>query len=212
MQPLPQRTDDAPWLLSSVLRRDERAWRELMRRYRGLLFSCIQRGAARRGFPLSHADADEIFCELCLTLLRNDMRKLRAFDPGRGACLGTWLGLLAIHATYDYLRTFDRHGHGPGVPLDEAPEPAASQPSALDSLLVKEQCERLLAFLEERFSEHERHFVDLYYGEGLEPAEIAGRLRISMATVYSKKHKLQAKLQALATGEGERRPTQLQAA
>mgnify|MGYP001612655157 CR=1 FL=1 len=40
----------------------------------------------------------------------------------------------------------------------------------------------------------EREFAALYYAEGLEPEEIAQRMRISVKTVYSKKHKVEAKL------------------
>ena len=67
----------------------------------------------------------------------NDMRKLRAYDPARGAKLGSWLGLLAINTAYDYLRQTSRR------PLldriDGSPERAGDGPSALDDLLEKER-------------------------------------------------------------------------
>ena len=41
---------------------------------------------------LSNEDVNEIFGDMCFNLLRDDMRKLRAYDPTRGAKLGSWLG------------------------------------------------------------------------------------------------------------------------
>ncbi|HEX4459473.1 MAG TPA: ECF-type sigma factor, partial [Polyangia bacterium] len=48
------------------------------------------------------------------------------------------------------------------------------------------------------FSERDRRFVELYYGAGLLPEEVATAMNISVKTVYSKKNKLRSKLLALA--------------
>jgi DNA-directed RNA polymerase specialized sigma24 family protein len=36
------------------------------------------------------------------------MHKVRAFDPERGNRFSSWMGLLAINASYDFLRTLKR--------------------------------------------------------------------------------------------------------
>src|SRR5262249_15639183 len=124
--------EDGP-LLASVLGHDERAWRELIRRFRALIFRCITKVAGRYDAVLSNEDANEIFSDVCVNLLRDDMRKLRAYDPERGSKLGSWLGLLAINTAYDYLRATTRR---PILDkLEGAPERAAPDPSALDELL-----------------------------------------------------------------------------
>ena len=53
-------------------------------------------------------DVREIYAMLCVQLLANDKRKLRSFEPGRGNKLGSWIGMLAIHTAYDFLRTIKR--------------------------------------------------------------------------------------------------------
>ena len=185
---------DGP-LLEMVLVRDQIAWRELMRRYRALIFRCITRVAAKYNAVLSNEDANEIFGDMCFNLLRDDMRKLRAYDPTRGAKLGSWLGLLAINTAYDYLRQTSRR---PMLDrLDGAPDRAGDGPSALDDLLQKERWGYLNALLAD-FSERDRRFVELYYGAGLLPEEVAAAMNISVKTVYSKKNKLRTKLLALA--------------
>src|SRR5262245_5573913 len=98
--------DDA--LLQLVLERDPNAWRELLRRFRHHIFACIEQIASRYSRVLAREDLQEIYSDLWVNLLHDDMRRLRAFDPTRGAKLGTWLGLLAIHTTYDFLRRSQR--------------------------------------------------------------------------------------------------------
>ena len=185
---------DGP-LLESVLAKDQLAWRELMRRYRALIFRCITRVAAKYDAVLSNEDANEIFGDMCFNLLRDNMRKLRAYDPARGAKLGSWLGLLSINTAYDYLRATSRR---PMLDkMDKAIERAGDGPSALETLLEKEQW-RHVNYLLAEFSEKDRRFVELYYDHGLLPEEVAAAMGISVKTVYSKKNKLRTKLVALA--------------
>jgi RNA polymerase sigma-70 factor (ECF subfamily) len=51
------------------------------------------------------------------------------------------------------------------------------------------------------FSDKDREFVTLYYGEGLSPEQIADRMNISVKTVYSKKHKIRSRLELLLGAE-----------
>ena len=187
---------DGP-LLEMVLTKDQVAWRELIRRYRALVFRCITKVAAKYDAVLSNEDANEIFGDMCFNLLRDNMRKLRAYDPMRGAKLGSWLGLLAINTAYDFLRATSRR---PMLDkLDHTIERAGDSPSALDGLLEKERWGYLNHLLAD-FSERDRRFVELYYGHGLLPEEVAVAMNISVKTVYSKKNKVRSKLLQLAHG------------
>ena len=44
------------------------------------------------------------------------------------------------------------------------------------------------------FSEKDRTFVALYFGQGMEAEAIAGQMEISLKTVYTKKHKIREHL------------------
>ena len=182
-------------LLQEVLGKDERAWRELLRRFRGLVFRCINKVALRHEARMHTEDVNEIYSEVCFNLLRDNMRKLRAYDPERGSKLGTWLGLIAMNTAYDYLRASRRR---PILDkLENAPERPTPEPSALEELMEKERW-RYLAALMQDFSDKDRRFVELYYGQGLLPEEVAAAMAISVKTVYSKKNKLRNKLEAMA--------------
>jgi RNA polymerase sigma-70 factor, ECF subfamily len=46
-------------------------------------------------------------------------------------------------------------------------------------------------------SARDREFMQLYFGLGLEPQQVASKMGISIKTVYTKRHKIQARLESL---------------
>lgn len=185
-------------LLDEVLSGDEFAWRELLRRFRGLIYRCIHKAIAKFDNVLPSEAADEIFSEVCFNLLRNDMRKLRLYDPDRGSKLGSWIGLISINSAYDHLRTCARQ---PILDqIDGTPDRADQAPSPLDNLLCKERSAQLYQLARD-FSPRDRRFMELYFSQGMSPAEVAQRMEISVKTVYSKKNKIRKRLLAMTADE-----------
>src|SRR5476649_387810 len=95
-------------LLRCVLRSDARGWAELVRRYRPLIYRCISKVTMRYSASVSSADHDEIYAEVMMQLVRDDMNKLRIYNPARGTKLGSWIGMLSVNAAYDHLRSARR--------------------------------------------------------------------------------------------------------
>ena len=181
-------------LLAYVLAHDEHAWRELIRRFRALIFRCVTKVLCRYESVLSNEDVNEIFSEVCLNLLRHDMKKLRAYDPTRGSKLSSWIGLISINTAYDHLRVTARQ---PVLDrIDGLIEQEDSCPDPLHQLLEKERHLRL-SHLATDFSPRDQRFLELYFGHGMEPSEVARVMNISIKTVYSKKHKIQSRLESV---------------
>jgi RNA polymerase sigma-70 factor (ECF subfamily) len=185
---------DETTLLDGLLADDGNAWREFNVRYARLIYACIGRITARFGGVVRADAVNDIYSMLCVQLLSNDKIKLRTFEPGRGSKLGTWLGLLATHTAYDYLRSVRR------VPkhaeLAEAEQLTSDVPDPSEQTLVRERAQ-IAAQVLASFSVKDREFARLYFGEGLTPEDVARRMRISIKTVYSKKHKIQRRLEGL---------------
>jgi RNA polymerase sigma-70 factor (ECF subfamily) len=130
--------------------------------------------------------------EVWVALLRDDMRKLRLYDAGRGYRLASWVGLLATNCTIDQLRLratectyledlacperllVDSHGPDAGI---EEQETAALARAALDQL-----------------TSEERRFVVSCFHEERRPEDLAVELGITVNTVYSRKFKIREKL------------------
>ena len=188
-------TKAADWtdvdLLARVLRNDARGWSELVRRYRPLVYRCIAKVTSKYG-AMSAVDSDEIYAEVMMQLVRDEMRKLRMYDSGRGTKLGSWIGMIAVNAAYDHLRSAGRR---PLLAADDEPLNMSDDDdrTPLDSLLEKERWAHFTEMLTE-FTDKDRTFVHLYFQRGLEPEVVADQMQISLKTVYSKKHKIRAHL------------------
>ena len=181
-------------LLNRMLVDDENAWREFNDRYARLIYSCIARVTARFSAVLGQEDIREIYATLWFQLLANDKRKLRSFQVERGNKLSSWIGMLAVHTAYDYLRCVKREPQR--ASLTEAEALSGNFADPCDMLLWRERAELVATMLAE-FTEKDQQFIALYYGEGLEPEQVAQQMGISVKTVYSKKHKIRARLETL---------------
>jgi len=187
-------TQDDAVLVGALLEDDPLAWRTFNTRFSRLILSTISRVTARFSAVVSPDDLREIYATFCVQLLANDKLKLRSFDPQRGNKLSTWLGLLASHTAYDFLRGARREPRR--AALSEAEQLSSAAPDPCESALMRERA-ALVGRLLANFTDKDRAFIQMYFGEGLAPECVAERLKISVKTVYSKKHKIQARLQAL---------------
>jgi RNA polymerase sigma-70 factor (ECF subfamily) len=195
--------EDDTALIAGMIANLPLAWRAFQRRYDRLVHRCITKVTRRFASIVSQDDVREIYATLCLSLLANDKHKLRTFDPARGNRFSSWIGLLAINAAYDHLRTLKREPQK--EQLAEATELVAELPDPLE-LVVERQHAQIAQKTLEDFSDKDRAFAALYFGEGMEPTEIAQRMNISVKTVYSKKHKIQSRLESVvAQGQAARR-------
>ncbi len=179
-------------LLKWVLRNDARGWAELVRRYRPLIYRCITKVTLKYAPSLSSADLDEIFADVMMQLVRDDMHKLRIYNPTRGTKLGSWIGMISVNAAYDFLRSAGRRPLLDKVDGQLDPHEECDR-TPLDQLIEKERWEHLNTLLSD-FTDKDRTFVELYYQRGMEADEIAAEMQISLKTVYSKKHKIRAHL------------------
>jgi RNA polymerase sigma-70 factor (ECF subfamily) len=179
-------------LLKCVLRSEARGWAELVRRFRPLIYRCITKVTLKYAPSLGSADLDEIYADVMMQLVRDDMHKLRIYNPARGTKLGSWIGMISVNAAYDFLRSAGRRPLLDKVDGVLDPHEECDR-TPLDQLIEKERWDHLNDLLAD-FTDKDRMFVELYYQRGLEAEEIASEMQISLKTVYSKKHKIRAHL------------------
>ena len=193
--PVEERSDEE--LLAAMIVNRPWAWKEFQRRYDRLIHRCITKVTRRFAAKVGADDVRDIYSSLYLALVANDRHKLRTFDPTRGNRFSSWIGLLAINCAYDYLRALKREPQR--ASLTEAVEQASVEPDPYEHAVESERA-AIAARILDGFSAKDRTFATLYFGEELDPAEIAARMNISVKTVYSKKHKIQSRLESFVAG------------
>jgi RNA polymerase sigma-70 factor (ECF subfamily) len=188
------RFDSDDDLVEGMLANDSAAWREFQNRYDRLILRCITKVTRRFTSIVSQDDVREVYATLYVSLLGNDMHKLRSFDPERGNRFSSWIGLLAINAAYDYLRTLKREPQKECI--TDAMDLVCDLPDPFELTSEHERAKIAQKTLED-FSEKDRTFAALYFGEGMAPQDIADKMNISVKTVYSKRHKIQSRLESV---------------
>ena len=179
-------------LVRRLIENEPAAWQEFGRAYERVIAAAIAR--VTRGFrDLRGDDTRDIRSALLCSLLANDRAKLRSFDPARGCRLASYIAMLATNAAYDHLRRLRRQA--PLTTLDAALDVVEEDANPFEHAATREH-HNLIAELLANLTEREREFASLFLIEGLTPSELATRLGISVGTVYSKKYKLAAKLEA----------------
>ncbi len=177
-------------LLQRLLTHEPGAWREFHRRYDRMIWTCVHRVVVRFNSVVASDAIQEIRGNFYASLLANDMHKLRRFEVERGNKLGSWIGLIAINATWDYLRASARR---PVVDPMTLAEELHDHDDHFARQIVREDCDRLAAIVS-GLSPRDQEFVRLYFIDGLSPQEIADTLGLNVKSVYTKKHRLTRQL------------------
>jgi RNA polymerase sigma-70 factor, ECF subfamily len=151
-------------LMLRVAKGDERAFRQLSRRYAARSHALARRIAA------NDADAEEIVQEAMLRVWINAprWRKMAAFS--------TWLYRIVVNLCLNNRR------RRPFAPLDEAGDPPDPAPDASE-LLEKSDVDREVAAAIAELPERQRVAIVLTYHEGLSNAETAAILDTSVSGV-----------------------------
>lgn len=186
-------------LVAAVIAREPAAWPTFFAKYERLILACIRRALRRYGASHAEEDIEDLASQTAVNLVKDDYKKLRTFDPGRGYKLSSWVGLIATNTALDSLRrraptdvwaAASIDDTDPGLPaLTSAARTPSEELERKDSVRLAQQ-----AILD--LSDSERLFLEYYYVEELEPEEIARLMGISLNTVYSRKNKIREKLAA----------------
>jgi RNA polymerase sigma factor (sigma-70 family) len=171
----------------------QKLWAEFVRRYERLITSCVLKVLRRYGAVFSSEDLDDLVSDVWVTLLRDDMRKLRQYDETRGFRIASFVGLVATNTTIDHLRSRQVEA----APLDQVMEDYASLSQfAEEPADTVEQNERAMLAQRalNRLSRDERAFVYEVFHAERSPEELAKTLGVTTNTIYSRKFKIREKL------------------
>jgi len=185
-------------LVQAVLEREPAAWPTFFAKYERLVISCIRKVMRRYGAAFNDEDLEDLVSATALNIVKDDYKKLRAFDATRGYKLSSWIGLIATNTAHDALRRRAPTEVWAAVALDDtAPVPLASEQQLASEALEAEDEARELRAAIAQLSPADRLFMDYYYVQELEPEVIARLMSISVNTVYSRKNKIREKLRII---------------
>lgn len=170
---LGEMSDEA--LIRTALTRNERAWRELVRRYHGKVSATVRRIYGPR--PETEDIVQEIFIELAKS----------AKNFRHDSSLSTFLYRTTTNTTYRYIKRH-KEAHMVSEPAEffaNLPSDDEGDRSPAASLLGAERRDQVRATLG-RISAEKRMALVLFEMEGLTLREIAAMLKVPLQTVWSR--------------------------
>jgi RNA polymerase sigma-70 factor (ECF subfamily) len=174
---------------------DRTAWEAFVRKYSKLIWNAIHKTFHQHGFAYQREDAEDVFSSLYLSLIENKFKRLREFRGENACALSTWLSVVTIRLTIDYLRKDKNHlnvksGQEDSDIWDLIPDNRYQA----DTLVEKKQAGEKLKKSVDALSARDKMLYELTYNKGFSPEETAAAMGMSVAAVYTQKHRIIAKI------------------
>lgn len=191
-------------LLSACIRGEKEGWDAFVKRYSKLIFYSIHKTLTLHNCILPQDDIDDLFSSVFVSLLDNNYRKLRQYEGRHGCTLTSWIRLIAVRHTIDFLRSQRSHvsindDHDDTQPLIEK---ISDTGTSFEEHLEEADTARALKEAIEELPSSDRLFMELFYEKELPPEEIADIMNVSVNTVYSKKNRVREKLKKILIEKG----------
>ena len=198
--PIAQSLDDM--LLERCLSgHDEDAWEILVRKYTPIVWASIQRTFFSGHSHYSREDVEDVYSTVFLSLLEDDFRRLRLFERRNACALGTWLTIIGVRTTIDYLRKQKRNFF-----IDDDVDTAVAwgsihdKSNAPEQPLVEKEMEAMLYKAVDALPTKDRVIFELVCLKEALPEEAAAITGLSVAAIYSRKTRILQKLRKTVKG------------
>jgi RNA polymerase sigma-70 factor (ECF subfamily) len=148
-------------------------------------------------------DEQDLIQEVWVTLLEDDARQLRQWDPARGATLEGYVGMVTQREFGNASQKASakkRGGHL--VALDEIAEPAKSGPSPEASAIGRDEARRLGDYLAAELPTKGQVVFRCLYTDEMSPDEAAEALGVNRQVVYNWQHKIRQLARAFMSPAG----------
>ena len=184
-------------LVQLCLDGDDQAWGQLVEEYRGLVYSICYL------FCGSSEDVEDLVQDAFLKVYMN----LGSFDPARGELKG-WIATVARNQRVDRFRRTSQqritdsldaavtHENSGKTAATLAEKLADPRPTPLD-VAVTSEVTAIVTGAVKKISPEMREVVTMRFVQGMDPQEIAHRLRIPEGTVKSRTNRGRAQLASL---------------
>ena len=180
-------------LIDRALGGDQRSVALLIDRIMPAMRAAVRQGLRRRGGSCNAHQGDDLVQEAWVRLVREDGRRLREYQPERGASLATYVALIASSEATDVLDRERARKRGGGAEADDWESHALPSDDDPESVLLGKELESGLArHLEEGLPARGRLVFRFLYGDGLSAPDTARAMNVSTQVVYNWQHRIRA--------------------
>jgi RNA polymerase sigma factor (sigma-70 family) len=181
-------------LITSCIQGSKDAWRDFICRYSSLVYFMVQKVLYSRHCDVAREEIDDLHNDIFLSIIDHDGKKLRQYEGKNGCTVSSWVRMIAVRSTIDYLRKKrDTLSLSEDETVRVVEQQSASSAGPLQSLEDFERKQLLQDAIAE-LPEKDQLFLKLFYYKETPPQEIAVILHLSTSAVYSRANYLREKL------------------
>lgn len=180
-------------LVRRCTEKDTSAWDEFLRKYPKLIYNYIHSVLRTKGKDLPSDTIADLYQEIIFSLIKDNYKKLKTFKAKNGCSLASWLRVVTINFTIDYIRKSK-----PAVSLDEDLGegrglkdvlPDDSHLKLEEEIVSQEKKEQLSECIEE-LSVDDQYFLRFYLDKGVALDKLKVILRISKPAVDMRRSRI----------------------
>ncbi len=187
-------------LLAECINSNSEAWDTFVNQYSKLVYHSINNTLKLHNSFLEQEDVEDIFNGIFLSFLEDDYKKLRQFEARHGCTLSSWIRLISIRSTIDFLRGQKHH-----VSIDEDHddrsfsliETLPDHQATAEKQMELSETDRLIREAIDELPASDKLFIELHYEKELPAEEIAKIMNISVNTLYSRKNRIHEKIKKI---------------
>jgi len=174
--------------VTRFIRGDRSAARSMLRRLTPVIQARVRSTLRRRSSSLS---PDDVVQEVWVTLMQDDKRLLRRYDPARGSSLEGYVGGIADRVTSDAVRRSRAGKRDVARTVSGLPSQVADTSAPADRpVLQRDLLRNLFEHLEGTLPRKGRLVLRCIFGDGLSTQETADALGVSQQVVHNWKFRI----------------------
>lgn len=183
---------------------DKKSWDEFVDKYSRLIYNYIHSVLNTQSHTCTQDNINDIFQEIFLSLVKDNFKKLRSFKAKNGCSLASWLRLITINSTIDYIRKTRST-----VSIDEETDNdfslkdvlADNSPQITDTLADEERVTNLKDCIE-TLDTDDKYFLELHINRGLSLDELKEHLKLSRPAIDMRKNRMIERLRDCFKSKG----------
>ena len=181
-------------LIAGCIQGNKDAWQDFICHYSSLVYYIVRKILYSRHCDMAGEEIEDLHNDIFLSIIDNNGKKLRQYEGKNGCTVSSWVRVIAVRSTIDYLR---RKRATWSLSEDETTRAVEQQSGSSGSPLKNLEDGERKQLLEDAIAdlpEKDQLFLKLFYYKETPPQEIAAILHSSTSAVYSRASYLREKL------------------
>jgi RNA polymerase sigma factor (sigma-70 family) len=181
-------------LIAGCIQGNKDSWQDFICRYSSLVYYIVRKILYSRHCDMAREEIDDLHNDIFLSIIANNGKKLRQYEGKNGCTVSSWVRVIAVRSTIDYLRkkrdTLSLSEDETTRAVEQQSAPLCSPLQSLEDGERKQLLQDAIAALPEK----DQLFLKFFYYKETPPQEIAALLHSSTSAVYSRANYLREKL------------------